>query len=380
MSVETASKPVRSIIEEHRVHVVYQPIVDLDTGAHVAFESLARGPAGTDLEPPIDLFDAAEADGLTAELDWECRDAALREALRCGLSHPYSLFINSQPAAFRVRRPAYLDEAVRVARTRFPVIVDVSEHWLVDDPVGVIATLGDAHSRGFRISLDDVGSSPHCAALVPLLDPDVIKLDLPRLDALGPVRAAELAAVLKEQADRSGALILAEGIESAEDRLAALAFGARLGQGWFYGRPGPLAQQLAATRVPPMRVRFRSLDLLEAIPSTPFELVARCGDLPIVSAEELAVIEIETERKAERAGEDRGGSPIVLRSDGHVPTHHPLARQRVVAALGPHHAAALVARELGDGRYEYAVLRDRDAVVRAARSLVRHVSPRTIQL
>jgi len=376
MAVEATSKPVRSIIEEHRVHVVYQPIVELATGAHVAFESLARGPAGTELEQPIDLFASAEADGLTAELDWECRDAALREALKCGLSHPYSLFINSQPAAFRGRRPEYLEEAVATASTRFPVIVDVSEHWLVEDPVGVLATLGDARSRGFRISLDDVGSSPRCAALLPLLDPDVIKIDLRRLDLLDAEDAAALTGSVCAHAAQSGALILAEGIECSTDLQRALDLGAQLGQGWHLGRPGPLAQQLAATRVPPTRARFRSLDRLEAIPATPFELIAARAGLPVACSEELVVLE----HRVELAAAASGNSPIVLQSDGHVPAQHPLARQRVVTALGSQHASALIAREISDGRFEYAVLDDRDSVVRAARSLVQHVVPRTIQL
>lgn len=376
MAPEATSKTVRSIIDEHRIHVVYQPIVDLGTGAHVAFESFSRGPAGTELERPTDLFNAAESDGLTAELDWECRDASVREALKCGLSNPYSLFVNSQPAAFRTPRPEYLDEAVAVARTRFPVIIDVSEHWLVEDPVGVLATLGDARARGFRISLDDVGSSPQCAALLPLLDPDVIKVDLRRLEQLDPCDATSLTEAVAAHAKQSGALILAEGIECAADNARAVGLGAQLGQGWLFGRPGPLAQQLAATRVPPARLRFRSLDLLAPIPSTPFELIAERGTLPVACSEELIVLE----HRVGTAAAASGNSPLVLQSDGHVPAQHPLARQRVVTALGTRHAAALIAREISDGRFEYAVLDDRDSVVRAARSLVQHVVPRAIHL
>ena len=55
------------------VRSVYQPIVDLATGEHVAVEALARGPAGSALERPDALFARARAAGRLAELDHACR-------------------------------------------------------------------------------------------------------------------------------------------------------------------------------------------------------------------------------------------------------------------------------------------------------------------
>ena len=76
---------VREVIEQGLVRSVYQPIVDLDSSTVVAYEALARGPRHSTLESPAALFAAAEHEGLAFELDWACREAALRGALEAGL-------------------------------------------------------------------------------------------------------------------------------------------------------------------------------------------------------------------------------------------------------------------------------------------------------
>jgi hypothetical protein len=93
------SGSLAQVLRRGQVRSLYQPIVELDTGLPVAYEALARGPQGSPMESPFALFGAAHEQGLVAELDRACRDAAVEGALAAGLAPPLALFVNVEPAA-----------------------------------------------------------------------------------------------------------------------------------------------------------------------------------------------------------------------------------------------------------------------------------------
>ena len=76
---------IDEIIDAGRIRTLFQPIVELANGAVVGFEALSRGPAGTALESPLALFEAASAAGRVGELDWLCRTKAMQAAARSNL-------------------------------------------------------------------------------------------------------------------------------------------------------------------------------------------------------------------------------------------------------------------------------------------------------
>ena len=73
----------------------FQPIVDLRDRSVVGYEALARP---TDGSSPTALFAAARAQGRLAEVDRECRAAALRQAQAASLAAPFALFLNADAA------------------------------------------------------------------------------------------------------------------------------------------------------------------------------------------------------------------------------------------------------------------------------------------
>ena len=66
---------LRGLIEGGGLHSAYQPIVDIRSLAVVGYEALARGPEGSPLATPAELFGAARRSGQLAELDRACREA-----------------------------------------------------------------------------------------------------------------------------------------------------------------------------------------------------------------------------------------------------------------------------------------------------------------
>ncbi len=75
-----AAEGLDELLRDGGVHCVYQPFVDLDTGAIMAYEALLRGPAGSRWESPIALLDAARAAGRLADLERASLRASLDDA------------------------------------------------------------------------------------------------------------------------------------------------------------------------------------------------------------------------------------------------------------------------------------------------------------
>ena len=94
--------------------------------------------------------------------------------------------------------------------------------------------------RGCGIAIDDVGEDPRSIALMPLLAPDVIKLDMAFVQTPMTRERARVLHAVRAEAERTGAVVLAEGIETAAQAELAKTLGATLGQGWYFGRPTEL--------------------------------------------------------------------------------------------------------------------------------------------
>src|ERR1700761_2702287 len=222
------------------IHSIYQPIVRLADRRVIAYEALARGPAGSPLELPETLFATARREGLETTLDWECWRAALRGALEGGIGPERALFVNVEPSSAASWVPEIGDPLLADALANFPLVVELTERALPNHTTDLIPLAEDLRRRGARIALDDVGTDPRSLALMPFLRPDVIKLDLKLLHNSPSREIAEGVHAVNAEAERTGALILAEGIETEDHLRRALALGASYGQGWLFGRPGEL--------------------------------------------------------------------------------------------------------------------------------------------
>ncbi|MGZ4453125.1 MAG: sensor domain-containing phosphodiesterase [Nocardioides sp.] len=409
------------VLAHGRIRAVYQPIVELASGTVVGYEALARGPQGSSLERPDHLFSAARDAGRVADLDWACRTAALAGAEAAGLGSPYTLFINVEPAALATPMPAAFALLAERLAGRLPVVVEFTERALAADPAGLLAAADEARGFGWRIAVDDIGAEPASLALMPFLAPDVLKLDLSLVQQRTTIEVAEVISAVNAQAERTGATVLAEGIETPEHERLAIEMGARLGQGWLFGRPGELPQQDSAdsdplTPVAPLpSSRWRRID-------TPYELVARSRAVQRATKPLLVAMSKHLERQALALGAPavvaatfqqarqftpatarrytelaRSAALVVVLGEAMPPSPasgvvgapidagDPIVEEWSLAVVGPHFAGAVLARDLGDPasdaerRFDYVVTYDRDLVVAAAAALLRRVAPARAQ-
>ncbi|GGL99638.1 sensor domain-containing phosphodiesterase [Nakamurella endophytica] len=383
------------------VRSVYQPIVDLESAAVVGYEALARGPVGP-LRNPAALLAAARAEGLLAELDDLCRRAALRGAARAGITGPQTLFVNVEPEGIR---PAALDDLlVRSADAGLPLVLEVTERSLAANPAQLLATLARLRHAGWRVALDDVGVDDSTVGFMSVLRPDIVKLDLGLVHRRPGARTAAVHSAVQAYAERHGAVVLAEGIETEEHLSMARSLGATLGQGWLFGQPadtairglvpGVLALPAAASPLPltgspfdclPEGTPLRTADkrLLVEISRYLEEQAAGLGAAGILVSTFQERVHFDSDT-ADRYRDLAAAGPYVAavhepRPDGR------LRREWAVAVLSPHFAAALLGRDhageqggndAGAARlFDYAITHDRDAVAAAVHLLMTRLVP-----
>src|SRR4051812_45981425 len=83
---------LKEILQHGRLSPVFQPIVDMSSGVLVGYEGLIRGPQGSALHSPAELFKLARECGLSRELEIRCRVAVLARFAELGL--PGKIFLN----------------------------------------------------------------------------------------------------------------------------------------------------------------------------------------------------------------------------------------------------------------------------------------------
>ncbi len=226
---------VAAIVRHRSVTPLFQPIVELDTGTVVAVEALARGPAGSVLERPDHLFAAASRAGLLGPLDLLCAERAIECALEAA-DPPPMLFVNAEPAVLDQAVSPRLIELL-LSDLPFRIVTEYTERALSTFPAALLRIAGQSHLLGNGIALDDVGADPMSLAFLPFIDPDVIKLDMHLLRHPSASSTVEVCTVVAAAARRSGAVVIAEGVETEADVEVARSLGAAWGQGWHFGRP-----------------------------------------------------------------------------------------------------------------------------------------------
>jgi EAL domain-containing protein (putative c-di-GMP-specific phosphodiesterase class I) len=220
------------VIEDRAFHIVFQPIVRLADRCPVGYEALTRFADGT--RPDV-RFDEAASVGLGIELEWATLRAAIHDShgLRAGTY--LSLNVSPELACNVTTLEAMLETAGR------GLVVEITEHTAVKDynslRTGLQALRGHA-----RIAVDDAGSG--YAGLQHMLEigPDIVKLDIALVRSVDsdPGRQALIASMVGF-ANQTGAVLVAEGVETEAEAATLEILGITLGQGYLFGRPEPAA-------------------------------------------------------------------------------------------------------------------------------------------
>lgn len=393
----------------------YQPIVRLDSGNVAGYEALARGPHGSPLEFPDRLFAAARASGQLDALDAACRAAALAGAATSAIAGGATLFVNTEPDTSAAAMVGTYDSLLATGGGS-RVVFEFTERALTARPADVLEATEQLRRLGGGIALDDVGVDPRSLALLPFLQPDVVKLDLSIVQGARTQHAARVMHAVGAYAERSGAAIVAEGIETPEHLAVARSLGATHGQGWLFGRPEPAPDTLGLTEPlgPWAPVPEPSMG------QTAFQVVVAAGR-PVQTADKALLYSLSRQLELQALSLDDecvvlanlqharhltpataaryhqlGGqvafcgligsglseAPVSGVRGGSFAAGDALAREWSVVVISPHFSAAMLACDLGDQgadmerRFSYCLTYDRPLVAQAARALMTSIESR----
>ncbi|GLK99284.1 hypothetical protein GCM10017581_010250 [Dactylosporangium matsuzakiense] len=275
---------IEQVIADRSVDIDFQPIFDTDRNEIVGFEAFTRGPEGP-LRSPVNLFGAARAAGRLGELDWVCRAAAFRRLLDAGLPPSISLVVNVEADSLLEPCPPDLLPIIVEAEQRLRVIVDLPGRVISRYPRQALETARKARAAEWGVAINGIEFSAAGAALLPSLEPDVVKLNHQLINS-GLNQASNALITVMAECERTGAAMLVERVEDRDAAMVARAAGAGYQQGYLLGKPGPLPDRLASPHAP---FRLLMRDDAETTAQTPWDVLAAASDRQVTAVTQAAL-------------------------------------------------------------------------------------------
>jgi diguanylate cyclase (GGDEF)-like protein/PAS domain S-box-containing protein len=253
----TIESSLRAALGTTQLSLVYQPIVELDTGRRSSVEALIRWNHPT-LGPisPSEFVPLAEESGLIVPMGewviWESCAALARWQRLDPQKAPRVVSVNVSRAEL-AQGPRLLN-CVReaLAAVDLPpqsLQLEVTEREVMRDPAASLALMQQLRDIGVRLAMDDFGtgtSSLGCLREYPF---DVIKIDRSFINGLsaGPDTLAVIHATIT-LVENLGKCSVGEGVETAEQLAILQSLGCHYAQGYFLGRPMPESEVVDTER------------------------------------------------------------------------------------------------------------------------------------
>ncbi len=239
---------LRDAIAANQLAVYYQPQNSVTTGDIVGFEALVRwthpvkGPI-----PPSDFIPLAEETGSIMELgEWVLRTACADAAQ---WDRPYKVAVNLSSVQFSHPNLAKLVHEILIETGLSPLRLELelTETAVISDKTRSLHVLRQIKALGVNVALDDFGTGYSSLETLRTFPFDKIKLDRSFMSEVetSPQAKAIVRAVLA-LGKSLDVPVLAEGVETSEQLAVLVAEGCDEAQGYFLGRPAPIAEAYAA--------------------------------------------------------------------------------------------------------------------------------------
>ena len=235
---------LRAALAEQQFRVVYQPIIDLSTGDIRKAEALIRWQHPTrGLISPTEFIPIAESSGLIIDIgEWVFRQAADQVVRWRELHHPhFQISVNKSPVQFHSDGSTRKSWAQHLQSLGLPggsIAVEITEGLLLDTSATVTQQLMEMRQTGVQVSLDDFGTGYSSLTYLQKFEIDYIKIDQSFVRNLVPSSTdLALCKAIIVMAHELGMKVIAEGVETAQQRDLLVAAGCDYGQGYLFARP-----------------------------------------------------------------------------------------------------------------------------------------------
>ncbi|WP_317151960.1 putative bifunctional diguanylate cyclase/phosphodiesterase [Sphingopyxis indica] len=241
--LETA---LRSAIEEDRLTLAFQPLIELSTGKVAGFEALARWDNGEGQAiSPTEFIPVAEDSGLIVPLgQWVIGKAAevIADWDRINGGTPVDCYFSLNVSTIQLVRDdvaAVVREALqrnRIGGER--LMIELTESAIIGDPDLALSVLSELKALDARVAMDDFGTGYSNLAYLQRLPIDVLKIDRSFVDHMVEDRdKAAIVRTIQSLAEVMGMKTTAEGVETADQARLLSALGCDFGQGYLFAHP-----------------------------------------------------------------------------------------------------------------------------------------------
>ena len=227
---------LRETLRTGGLYIDYHPIVVADTLKIFGYEALARGTMRSMRSPEV-MFEVAAQSDLIWDLSRLCRNRAI-EGMNRLLKDGELLFMNVDPADFA--DPAFTEMDLKVTDPK-RVVIEITERTAIKDYPKFRSRLKAFREKGYRFAVDDAGSGYAGLGSIANLEPDFIKLDMSLINCIDTNFIKQnLVETMVRFANDQKAMVIAEGVERAEEFEMVKALGVHLVQGFYVHRPSQM--------------------------------------------------------------------------------------------------------------------------------------------
>lgn len=238
------SLDLRQALERNQFQVHYQPIIDLHTHDVTKAEALIRWyHPNNGIISPADFIPIAEESGLIVEIgNWVFKQAAMQTKLWRKTIHPeFQISINKSPVQFYGNQDDIQQSWGQFLQIiNLPgnsISVEITEGLLLDSIPIVKEKLSDFHRSGIQVSLDDFGTGYSALSYLKKFDIDFIKIDMSFIrNIVKDEYDLILCETIISMAHKLGMKVIAEGIETEQQKQLLVEAGCDYGQGYLFSK------------------------------------------------------------------------------------------------------------------------------------------------
>lgn len=233
---------ISEALDQDKIRVVYQPVLDLSSGRVVGAEALLRlaDDSGRPI-PPLQVISAAEASGQIVDVGRRVMQLAAEQAATWREAHGVLLPVAVNVSAAQLGLPGFpqdvLDAVNGAGVPTQALMIELTESVLLRTDSGGMQQLHALSDAGIELAIDDFGTGFASLSLLHELPAATLKIDRSFVAGIpDDRRAVAIVAAVIALADNFDMVCIAEGIEN-ECQRAYLAERRVLGQGFLLGRP-----------------------------------------------------------------------------------------------------------------------------------------------
>jgi len=233
---------LRKAINQNELSMAYQPQID-NHGCMYGVEALVRWHSSTlGYVPPNHFIPLAEASGLMPKIGRFIIETTCQEMkdLHIKLNHTFQVSINISVRQFM--DPGFLEHLLesleKTQMHHLSITLEVTENLFIEDIHYILPLLQQIREMGIQISMDDFGTGYSSLSMLRKLPIDELKIDKSFVDEIFEDEAsAKMVQNIIAIGKNFGMHILAEGVETKEQKEILTTFGCDRFQGYYFAKP-----------------------------------------------------------------------------------------------------------------------------------------------